>query len=114
MCIPPPPCIPQDHFCAPTHVAVASDGSFFVSDGYCNSRVVAFTKEGAYAGEWSPPEAQGRMVVVHSLALDECRGLLYVADRERGRVFVLTGIECAPRSAERPPFLPLPSSSGVL
>ena len=28
------------HFCKPTDVAIKADGGFFVSDGYCNSRVI--------------------------------------------------------------------------
>lgn len=88
----------SEHLCAPTAVAVSADGSFFVADGYCNNRVVAFTRDGAFAGEWSPPADSpaggATMQVVHSLALDECAGLLYVADRERGRVFVLENIKC--------------------
>lgn len=35
------------HFCKPTAVAVAEQtGHFFVADGYCNSRVMKFNKEG--------------------------------------------------------------------
>lgn len=34
------------HFCKPTDVAVASNGHFFVADGYCNSRVMKFDEHG--------------------------------------------------------------------
>ena len=34
------------HFCMPTAVAVAASGDFFVADGYCNSRVMKFNKDG--------------------------------------------------------------------
>ena len=34
------------HFCKPTDVAVASNGYFFVADGYCNSRVLKFDSKG--------------------------------------------------------------------
>lgn len=35
------------HFCMPTAVAVSeSTGDFFVADGYCNSRVMKFNKDG--------------------------------------------------------------------
>ena len=40
-------------FCMPTDVAVAEDGSFFVSDGYCNARVARFDAAGGYAGQWA-------------------------------------------------------------
>ena len=36
------------HFNYPTDVAVRPDGSFYVSDGYRNSRVIKFSKEGKY------------------------------------------------------------------
>ena len=37
----------QTHFCMPTSVAVSeSTGNFFVADGYCNSRVMKFNKDG--------------------------------------------------------------------
>jgi len=37
---------------AAMQVAVALDGTVFVSDGYCNSRVVKFSADGKYLGEW--------------------------------------------------------------
>ena len=37
----------QEHFCMPTSVAVSElTGDFFVADGYCNSRVMKFNKDG--------------------------------------------------------------------
>ena len=44
----------NDHirFCKPTAVAVESNGDFFVSDGYCNSRVIKFNKNGERILEW--------------------------------------------------------------
>lgn len=36
------------HFCKPTDVAVASNGDFFVADGYCNSRIMKFDKNGNF------------------------------------------------------------------
>src|ERR1044072_5522093 len=40
------------HFNRPTAVATAADGSFYVSDGYGNSRVMKFTAEGEYLFSW--------------------------------------------------------------
>ena len=40
------------HFNRPTDVAVAKDGSFYVSDGYVNSRVVKFSANGKYLFSW--------------------------------------------------------------
>jgi peptidylamidoglycolate lyase len=36
------------HFNRPADVAIADDGSFYVSDGYINSRVVKFSASGKY------------------------------------------------------------------
>ena len=44
-------------FCMPTQVAVAEDGSFFVSDGYCNARVARFDAAGGYVGQWGAANA---------------------------------------------------------
>lgn len=38
----------KNRFCKPTSVAVLPDGSFFVADGYCNSRIVQYSKDGNY------------------------------------------------------------------
>ncbi|HRI20973.1 MAG TPA: hypothetical protein PLA68_08460, partial [Panacibacter sp.] len=39
------------HFNMPTAIAVANDGSFYVSDGYGNSRIVKFSATGKYLFE---------------------------------------------------------------
>ena len=39
------------HFNLPTDIAVARDGSFYVSDGYGNSRIIQFSSTGKYIRE---------------------------------------------------------------
>lgn len=39
-------------FCKPTAVAVQKNGDFFVSDGYCNSRIIKFNKKGERIMQW--------------------------------------------------------------
>eukprot|EP00238_Polyblepharides_amylifera_P012871 CAMPEP_0196596294 /NCGR_PEP_ID=MMETSP1081-20130531/85341_1 /TAXON_ID=36882 /ORGANISM="Pyramimonas amylifera, Strain CCMP720" /LENGTH=407 /DNA_ID=CAMNT_0041921235 /DNA_START=90 /DNA_END=1313 /DNA_ORIENTATION=+ len=73
------------HFCKPTSVAVSNDGSFFVADGYCNSRVVHFDAEGNYISEWQSGDIKS-FIVPHSILLHECRKRVYVADRENRRI----------------------------
>ena len=74
------------HFDMPTDVAVAKDGSFYVSDGYGNSRVVKFSKEGKYLFEWGKKgKAPGQFDIPHGIDLDD-EGNVYVADRENNRV----------------------------
>lgn len=72
----------HSHFCMPTAVAVAKNtGDFFVADGYCNSRIMKYNKDGhlikIIRGNWKVP---------HSLALFDDLDQLCVADREGGRV----------------------------
>lgn len=42
----------ERHFCKPTAVAVESNGDFFVSDGYCNSRIIKFNAKGEHILQW--------------------------------------------------------------
>lgn len=76
------------HFNRPTQVAVASDGSFYVADGYRNTRIIHFSADGRFKGQWGTPGSKpGEFNTPHSIALDE-NGLLYVADRQNDRVQV--------------------------
>ena len=78
----------RTHFCQPADVAVLSTGEFFVADGYCNSRIVKFSKTGEYLSEWSSEDEKmpSHFFVPHSLALHEAQNLLCVADRENFRI----------------------------
>ena len=43
----------QNHFCQHTDVAVDPDtGTIYVSDGYCNSRIVQFSPTGTFITQW--------------------------------------------------------------
>lgn len=80
------------HFNRPTDVAVAPDGSFYVSDGYRNSRVVKFSASGQYLFEWGTKGSDpGEFHIPHGICLDE-KGNVYVADRENKRVQVFDSI----------------------
>lgn len=46
------------HFCKPTDVAVAKSGEFFVADGYCNSRIMKFTKDGEFVISFGSPNCE--------------------------------------------------------
>ncbi|XP_040608900.1 peptidyl-glycine alpha-amidating monooxygenase isoform X3 [Mesocricetus auratus] len=82
----------QNHFCQPTDVAVdPSTGDVFVSDGYCNSRIVQFSPSGKFITQWGEESSRGtpkpgQFSVPHSLALVPHLGQLCVADRENGRI----------------------------
>jgi peptidylamidoglycolate lyase len=74
------------HFNLPTDVAISHDGSFYVSDGYGNSRVVKFSKEGKYLFEWGKKgTGQSEFNIPHGIALDS-HGNVFVADRENNRI----------------------------
>jgi peptidylamidoglycolate lyase len=74
------------HFDFPTDVAVANDSSFYVSDGYGNSRIVKFSKEGKYFFEWGKKgNGPGEFNIPHGIDLD-AKGNVYVADRENNRI----------------------------
>jgi DNA-binding beta-propeller fold protein YncE len=80
-----------NQFNKPTDVAVAASGDFYVSDGYGNSRVVKFTKEGKYLKEWGKKGAgAGEFNIPHVVFLDG-RGRVYVGDRENDRVQIFDG-----------------------
>lgn len=81
------------HFCKPTDVAVASNGDFFVSDGYCNGRIMKFNREGKLLHQWGrmfegPVNSAGNedFFIPHSVTLIESRDTICVADREHGRI----------------------------
>lgn len=52
----------DDHFCKPSAVAVMSNGDFFVSDGYCNTRIIKFDKNGNFLIQWGRNSFQGKAV----------------------------------------------------
>src|SRR5260370_41594369 len=69
-------------FNRPTDIAFASNGDFYVSDGYGNSRVVKFSKDGRFLKAWgSRGTAQGQFNTPHSVAVDK-QDSAYVAEPE--------------------------------
>ncbi|XP_014995990.2 peptidyl-glycine alpha-amidating monooxygenase isoform X14 [Macaca fascicularis] len=82
----------QNHFCQPTDVAVdPGTGAIYVSDGYCNSRIVQFSPSGEFITQWGEESSgssplPGQFTVPHSLALVPHLGQLCVADRENARI----------------------------
>jgi peptidylamidoglycolate lyase len=79
------------HFLGPTAVAVAPDGSFYVSDGYGNSRVAKFSPRGEFRFDWGKKgSGPSEFDTVHHVALD-AQGRVYVADRSNSRLQVFTG-----------------------
>jgi peptidylamidoglycolate lyase len=83
----------EKHFARPTDIAWLPDGTFFVSDGYVNTRVVKFDKDGKFLMTWGqkgnqPNETRpGYMNTVHAISIDKNRRV-YISDRANSRVQV--------------------------
>jgi DNA-binding beta-propeller fold protein YncE len=91
---PPPPAFAtfaHQLFNRPTDVAWDPAGNSFVADGYGNSRVVKFDKDGNWVMEWGKRgTAPGEFHTPHSIATDG-KGNVYVGDRENNRIQVFDG-----------------------
>jgi hypothetical protein len=88
-----PPVLDKKYqFGRPTDVAWDAQGNIFVSDGYVNSRVVTYDKNGRFLGQFAggpAGSAENQLSTPHSIASD-AQGNIYVADRGNQRVVVLT------------------------
>jgi len=80
----PTPC--RNNFCSTTDIAFAANGHLFIADGYANARILEYTADGTKLREWGAPgTGPGQFVLPHSIQIDPA-GIVYVADRENGRV----------------------------
>jgi len=78
----------ERHFGRPTDIAWLPDGTFFVSDGYANSRVVKFDKNGKYLTSWGTKgTGPGQFNLPHGIDIDRNRRV-YVADAHNSRIQV--------------------------
>ncbi len=78
----------KSHFNKPSDVAVAHDGSLYVSDGYGNNRIVRFGADGSFIKTWGTKgAAAGQLNLPHGLAVGR-DGKVYVVDRSNGRIQV--------------------------
>jgi sugar lactone lactonase YvrE len=85
----PPPVAQPYTFSRPTDIGWDPAGNIFISDGYGNSRVVKYDKDGRFiksVGERGSAPAQFNLP--HTLAVD-AQGLVYVGDRTNRRIQVL-------------------------
>lgn len=74
------------HFARPTDIAWLPNGDFYVTDGYVNTRVVKFSKDGKYLMEWGKPgKGPGELNTVHGIAIDAKRRI-YISDRSNSRI----------------------------
>ncbi len=75
----------------PTEMMPGPSGDLYVTDGYRNSRVHRFSKDGELIQSWGQPgkTAPGDFHLPHSLAISP-DGTLYVCDRANSRVQIFT------------------------
>ncbi|XP_005182185.1 peptidyl-alpha-hydroxyglycine alpha-amidating lyase 1 [Musca domestica] len=82
-------------FCKPTSVAVLENGDFFVADGYCNARILKYSKDGQRILSWGQNTFSGTsfdvapqnfFAIPHALTLVPEQELVCTADRENGRI----------------------------
>ncbi len=70
----------------PTNLAIAPDGSLYISDGYGNARVHRFSPDGTYLFSWGQPgTGPGEFRLPHGIAVGP-DGTVVVADRENSRL----------------------------
>lgn len=73
-------------FNKPADVAFAKNGDIYVADGYGNSRVVKFDRDGNYIKAWGKyGTGTGEFDLPHTVAVDD-QNRVYVGDRENQRI----------------------------
>ena len=73
-------------FNQPTDVAFGKHGEIYVSDGYGNSRIVKFDRDGKFIKAWGKyGTGPGEFNLPHSVVVDD-QETVYVADRENQRI----------------------------
>ena len=78
-------------FNEPTSVSFLPSGDFYISDGYLNSRVAKYNRDGIFQFQWGRKgTGDGEFDLVHDVVIDK-RGLVYVADRTNQRIQVFDG-----------------------
>ena len=90
------PGLGDNQFDKPTDVAFGPKGVIYVTDGYGNSRVMKFAKNGKFLASWGKPgKGRGEFNLPHGIWIDDrdAEPLVVVADRQFDRLqwFTLDG-----------------------
>ncbi|MEQ1946047.1 MAG: hypothetical protein ABL995_02590 [Bryobacteraceae bacterium] len=92
--VPGQPGTDDKHFNRPTFLSWLPDSTLYVSDGYANTRVVKFDKDGKFLMTWgekgNPPDdtRPGFFDAVHGVQVDPDTRRVYVTDRSSHRIQV--------------------------
>jgi DNA-binding beta-propeller fold protein YncE len=87
---PPLPAV-DGQFRQPTDVTWDPEGNIYISDGYINSRIAKFDKNGKWVKQWgSRGKGPGQFNNPHAIAAD-AKGRIFVADRNNRRIQVFDG-----------------------
>jgi sugar lactone lactonase YvrE len=72
-------------FSGTTDIAFGPHGHLFITDGYGNARVLEYTADGKRVKQWGQPgTGPGELHLPHAIRI--VAGMVYVADRENGRI----------------------------
>ena len=75
-------------FYLPTDIAFAPNGELVVTDGYGNARLVRYSADGKYLGEFGMRgNGPGQFQLPHNVVID-AKGQIYVSDRDNQRIEV--------------------------
>jgi len=76
----------RSEFRGTADLTFAPGGRIFVADGYGNARIIEYARDGKRVREWGKHgTGPGEFVVPHGITAGS-DGILYVADRENGRI----------------------------
>jgi len=82
-----PPTVPG-LFQQPTDIAWDRDGNMYITDGYINSRVAKYSKDGEWITSWGTRGTEpGQFNTPHNIVIDDQQNV-YVADRGNARIQV--------------------------
>ena len=92
------------HFNRPSDIAVQPDGSFYVSDGYRNNRILKFAPDGKFLFQWGAKgKGPGQLDLPHAIAF--ASGRVYVIDRSNRRIQVFDDMGNYLMEWKGPPFI---------
>ena len=78
----------NNQFNRPTDIAFSANGDVFITDGYGNSRVVKFDRNGKFISQWGTRgTGAGEFHLPHSIVIDSKQRVI-VGDRENDRIQV--------------------------